>query len=86
MLMGAVAALIAWGIAYLILKGGSDGTRMTLAAVAGIVGAIVISYVLSAAIMGSMDIIPVGGIVGAIIGVVGAIAAAKKNATAVPKA
>jgi hypothetical protein len=81
MLLGALAALIAWGIAYLMMKQGIN------AIVSGAVGAAVaigLSWVAAIAMLGA-GAIPIGGIVGAIIGGVGAVVAAKR-AAATPKA
>lgn len=83
MLLGAIGALIAWGIAFLILKGGTDTTRIALAAVAGIVVSVAVCWFAAIAMLGG-GAIPVGGIAGAIIGVVGAIAAAKKKPATPP--
>jgi hypothetical protein len=78
MLLGAVAALIAWGVAFLILKRGTSSTNIAMAAVAGLVVAIGLSWVAAIAMLGA-GAIPVGGIAGAVIGVVAAVVAAKRK-------
>lgn len=80
MLFGAISALIAWGIAFLILKGGTDTMRIVLAAVAGVVVSIAVCW-FGAAAVGLQLILPVP-IAGAVIGVVAAVVAAKKKPAA----
>lgn len=77
MLLGALSALIAWGIAFLILKTGTDTMRVALAAVVGIVASIAVCWLAASAM--SLQLLWAVPIAGAIIGVVGAIAAAKKK-------
>ena len=80
MLLGALSALIAWGIAFLVLKTGTDTMRVALAAVAGVVASIAVCW-LAASAMG-LQLIWAVPVAGAIVGVVGAIVAAKKKPTA----
>jgi hypothetical protein len=80
MLLGALAALIAWGIAYLMIK---QGINAIASAAVGVVVAIGLSWVAAIALVGE-GAIPVGGIAGAIIGGVGAVIADRRKAA--PKA
>jgi hypothetical protein len=78
MLFGVIGALIAWGVATLILKRGSSSATTALAVAAGLVVAIAISWVGTEMIV--RGAIPVGGIAGAIVGVVAAVVAERRKA------
>jgi hypothetical protein len=83
MLLGALAALIAWGIAFLILRTGHDTVRIAVAAVAGVAVSIAACW-LAAGAMG-LQLIWAVPIAGALVGVVAAVVGAKRSSAA-PKA